>query len=334
MPFKTAEHFKIILTGLSVLRYLLKSSGSRGTTDAYKNSERFFEFILNRTYSWNLVNANALRSNYPAIDLADHKSRICVQITGENSSGKIKKTIKTFFQHNLNAKYDRLVFLILTGKRAYTADFGVPAGFDFDGDRDILDVDDLLRDMEHKPAKVIEAISGHVQHELSSVMQFFAPENSLLAGAETRAQKPPVNARRLLDFLEVDDEEAARVFKDLAAGYERLTSLNEELRSYIYIALTSGETASYFSRDLVQISPVNLEGILRVSHQKHREMYQAVAQKTFADVPEVEGGEAPMLYLTWRLGRYADAFASFKSMFGDQDQRALIVDADFTLLDH
>lgn len=334
MPFKTAEHFKTILTGLSVLRYLLKSSGSRGTTDAYKNSERFFELILNQTYAWNLVNANALRSNYPAIDLADDKSRICVQVTGENSSGKIKKTIKTFFEHGLNAKYDRLVFLILTGKKAYTADFGVPAGFDFDGARDILDVDDLLRDMEHKPAQVIEAISGHVQHELSSVMQFFAPENSLLAGAETRAQKPPVNARRLLDFLAIDDEEAAKVFKDLAEGYERLTSLSEELRSYMYIALKNGVTVSYFSRERVQISPVNLAGILRVSSQKHLVMYQAVAQKTFADVPEVEGGEAAMLYLTWQLGRYVDAFASFKSMFDDQKLRALIVDADFTLLDH
>ena len=162
----------------------------------------------------------------------------------------------------------------------------------------------------------------------------FAREDSPLARAETRVQRPPAKARRLLDFLEVDDEEAAKVFKDLIKGYERLTSLNEQLRSYIYIVLKSGETASYFSRDLVQISPVNLEGILRVSHQKHREMYQAVAQKTFADVPEVEGGEAPMLYLTWRLGRYVDAFASFKSMFDDQELRALIVGADFTLLDH
>jgi len=333
MPFKTAEHFKTILTGLSVLRYLLKSSGLRGTTDAYKNSERFFEFILNQTYSWNLVNANALRSNYPAIDLADDNLRICVQVTGENSSNKIKKTIKTFFEHNQDAKYDRLVFLILTGKKAYTADFGIPAGFDFDGDRDILDVDDLLRDIEHKPAKLIEAISSHVQRELSSVMQFFAPENSLLAGAETRAEKPPVNARRLLDFLEVDDEEAARVFRDLSNGYERLTSLNEELRSYIYIALKSGETASYFSRDVVQISPVNLEGILKVSHQKHLAMYGAVEQKTFVDVPEVGGGEAPMLHLTWLLGKYVDAFASFKSMFDHQNLHTLIVNADFTLLD-
>lgn len=333
MPFKTAEHFKTILTGLSVLRYLLKSSGSRGTTDAYKNSERFFESILNQTYSWNLVNANALRSNYPAIDLADDQSRICVQVTGENSSSKIKKTINTFFRHNLNAKYDRLVFLILTGKKAYTADFDVPAGFDFDGGRDILDVDDLLRDMEHRPANVIEAISNHVQHELSSVMQLFAPENSLLAGAETRAQKPPVNARKLLDFLEVDDGDASRVFKDLSEGYERLTSLSERLRSYIYIALANGETTSSFLRSFVQISPVNLEGILRVSRQTHTEMYQAVAQKAFADVPQVEGGEVPMLCLTWLLGRYDDAFASFKSIFSDQELRALIVNADFTLLD-
>ncbi len=332
MPFKTAEQFKTVLTGLSVLRYLVKSSGARGTTDPYKNSERFFEFILNQTYSWSLVNANVLKPNYPAIDLADENLRICVQVTGENSSTKIKKTIETFFEHNLNDKYDRLVFLILTGKKAYTADFGVPAGFNFEIDRDIIDIDDVLAVIEHKSPELIGTIADHVERELKSVMRFFAPENSLLTRAEVRAQTPPANARKLFEEAGVAPDEEAAVFNDLVQGYKRLTALSEDLRSYIYIALKSGDADRYPTQRNVQISPVNLERILRMGHEEHTQVYYAVNEKSFADI-HADPGAAPMLWLTWSLGGYFDAFMAFKGMFSEEQLRKLIVDADFTLLD-
>ncbi len=75
---------------LSVLRYIFKSKSKRGHYDLNKASESFFRDFMNEVYGWKLANMNTIQSNYPAIDLGDKVNRICVQVTAENSSTKIK----------------------------------------------------------------------------------------------------------------------------------------------------------------------------------------------------------------------------------------------------
>lgn len=332
MPFSTPNKFKSILTALSILRYMLKSSGATGTTDAYKHSEKFFETILNHTYGLNLRNMNYIQNNYPAIDLGDREKKVCFQVTGENSSTKINKTIKTFFAHDLNSEYDKLKFLVLTTKKSYSKEFSIPSGFDFDKGRDILDVDDILKEIESRSPETIDCIFKFIENELSAVLSVFAPKAGLLATSERRLNLPFKNAKRLIDYLEVEPEEHEDLQKSLKQGYSKLTTLSKELREYIFVILNRGRILNNYG-EKIGIVPVVLEGILTVDTYRQRQMYAAASDLGFVEVPE--GEYPPILYLFWGTPFDVDLFVTFRKMFGrDSDElKKLLVDGDFSLLD-
>lgn len=86
-------------------------------------AEDFFAELLNLIYGYNLKNLNVVEKNAIAIDLFDEKKRLCIQVTSDNSSEKIKETIHKFIEKLNYSKYDRLVVLILTKKKKYTTAF-------------------------------------------------------------------------------------------------------------------------------------------------------------------------------------------------------------------
>ncbi|MDB5855093.1 MAG: hypothetical protein JWR22_3134 [Herminiimonas sp.] len=334
MPFTTPLKFKSILTALSILRYILKSHGQTGTTDAYKNAENFFATILNLTYGFQLHNLNAMKHNYPAIDLGDDSNRVCFQVTGENSSRKIHDTIKKFFAHGLEAHYDQLKFLILTTKRSYTTTFTVPASFDFDTKRDVIDVDDILKVIESKPKEVIDSLHQFIESELSSVLQHFSPPRGLLANAEPRLNLPAKNAGRLAQYMHVESDEFPALRKALDTVYPRLISLSKELREYLFLVLIRGTARNRFGKEVIGIAPVIIEGIMGIDIDRHTQLYSAVSELGLADVPE--GEHPPVLYLVWNTSFCVDLFFTFREMLGVDsiELEWLVVHADFTLLDN
>ena len=58
------------------------------------------------------------KKNYPGIDLADDSQRVAIQVTATPSMAKIKTALKTFLKHNLDRRYGRLVFVLITKKQS------------------------------------------------------------------------------------------------------------------------------------------------------------------------------------------------------------------------
>lgn len=129
-------------------------------------AEDFFPKLLNLIYGFDLKNANYLEKNAPAIDLFDPKNRIAVQVTSDNTSTKIKHTIKEFNKNQSYKLYDRLLILILTHKKSYTADFDTQGKFRFEKRRDILDVEDVIKDIRKLDTEQIQSISSYLSEEL------------------------------------------------------------------------------------------------------------------------------------------------------------------------
>ena len=90
-------------------------------------------------------------SNFPAIDLGDKETRTAYQITSKRDSGKIKKTLEKFVAHELYKEYDRLVIYVLTEKQSRYQGKGfdeiIQGKFSFNKNEDILDYQDLLREI-------------------------------------------------------------------------------------------------------------------------------------------------------------------------------------------
>ncbi|MFL6605777.1 MAG: SMEK domain-containing protein [Steroidobacteraceae bacterium] len=102
--------------------------------------------------AWNHSTMRSLnaeeKKNYPGIDLADDSQRVAVQVTATPTMAKIKTTIKTFLKHNLDRRYDRLVFVLITQKQSRYSSKGLneicSGRLKFDIGRDVLDFGDLL----------------------------------------------------------------------------------------------------------------------------------------------------------------------------------------------
>ena len=129
-------------------------------------AEDFFPGLLNLIYGYELQNANHLEKNAPAIDLIDWKNRIAIQVTSDNSSTKIRHTIEEFNKNQAYHLYDRLVVLILTQKKNYSSNFDTQGLFSFEKERDIWDVEKLIKDIRELETEQIKNISDYLSEEL------------------------------------------------------------------------------------------------------------------------------------------------------------------------
>ena len=131
----------------------IKIAKAKGKTDINRESENVLIPLLSEIYGHTgLRNLNVSEGpNFPAIDLGDEKTKTAYQITSTPTSEKIKDTLQKFVKHKLYEKYNRLVIYILTEKqKTYQGgqfDAIIQGKFSFDKANDILDYQDLLREI-------------------------------------------------------------------------------------------------------------------------------------------------------------------------------------------
>ena len=94
----------------------IRASGIQCMFDNNRVMETVLVELLNDLYGWRLTDLNVEKSNHPAIDLGDEGNRLAVQVTADASRAKKIETLNKFEKHNLDAKYDEIVFLIITSQ--------------------------------------------------------------------------------------------------------------------------------------------------------------------------------------------------------------------------
>lgn len=106
--------------------------------------------IFNITRDFNFQNANLIEENAPGIDGIDIENKLMVQITSTFSTEKIEHTVDEILKHNLNLKYNRLIFIFLRdrGKKPSNTFINkvqnkINGKFLFDFDNDLYDLNDI-----------------------------------------------------------------------------------------------------------------------------------------------------------------------------------------------
>lgn len=69
-------------------------AGDAGFTDNHKALEELVREVYSETEDLNLISTNAIRSNYPAIDLVDDAKKVAVQVTNTANAKKVNHTVK------------------------------------------------------------------------------------------------------------------------------------------------------------------------------------------------------------------------------------------------
>ena len=127
----------------------MELSGAMDLYDINKICENILCDVFKEIYGFkSLRNLNSEeKKNFPGIDLADDEARVAIQVTSEKTLDKIKNSLTTFIKHNLQEKYDRVIFYILMEKqRSYkqtSIDKVTNGEIEFNVSRDILDKTDL-----------------------------------------------------------------------------------------------------------------------------------------------------------------------------------------------
>ncbi len=81
---------------LSYIKSIVEDDTKQKLYDINKTAEDIFMHLLNDLYGWQLVNANDIKSNFPAIDLIDTDNEIVIQVTSSIDDSKVVSTIEKF----------------------------------------------------------------------------------------------------------------------------------------------------------------------------------------------------------------------------------------------
>lgn len=262
-----------IVDDIAGLKYQIQTRNKLQLYDLSKVCEDFFREILNIVYDLNLTNLNNERVNEPGIDLGDKKSKVAYQITSTKYSQKIKATLKAITDAQKTI-YDNFYVLIL-GERAssYTIDGHLLENLSFNTDHNILDLDDILRDIIVADTEVLDALYSLFHKEFRQVRIELEPvdtdgnfESSLYNQIEQIPIKKPENAVNLKEYINDDDSFNLKEVHDL---YYKLSKIPRITRELIPIIVERGIKKGFnYQYEQYGILPQVLKHTLRLTEDE------------------------------------------------------------------
>jgi len=180
---KTGQLFEKIVEMLTRFRQEIQTSSSLGLLNTNKHAENFMKRILNLTYNIELENLNKDNANYPGLDLGDTGDGIAFQITSTKKSEKIDDTLKTCLKHGHYKTFHTIkVFVLTTKQTSYTLKTITEPHFSFSTDKNIMDFEDLLRDIQNIDPIPLRGLHDYIKSELDAAI-------GSVQGKDTDAQK-------------------------------------------------------------------------------------------------------------------------------------------------
>lgn len=138
------DHMTQITRILAYLKNEISLSNTLNLTDINIHAENFYRDLFSLIYGYDFVNANSIKQNASFIDLINQEHKIAIQVTSQNDSGKINKTIEGFFGNPEYKDFQLNVLLIAKAAKDYTSDFTHNGLYKFNVETDIIDFEKLL----------------------------------------------------------------------------------------------------------------------------------------------------------------------------------------------
>ena len=180
-------------------------AGQNNLSSSHVVAETTMTGLMNRVYGWELVNANAIRQNYPGIDLIDPKRSIAVQVTANRTTEKVRHTLKEVGRSGV--VYSELIVLLLTHSKPTDAmrNCTDPA---YSGAVKVWNISDVFRDaMELEPlalrelAEFLETEVGTIRERVKELPHLELPPSGFLqsTGFVGREEELEEISRRFAD---------------------------------------------------------------------------------------------------------------------------------------
>ena len=169
---KTGKYFEEIVEMLNNFKSEVQTFSALGLLNINKHSENFLKRILNLTYNYELENLNKGKSNFPGLDLGDTGDSVAFQITATKKSDKIDDTLSTCLTYKHYEKFKAINIFILTNKQStYTLKTVTEPHFSFSAEKNIMDFNDLFKEIEHLAPTRMKAMYEYIKSELQPVIE-------------------------------------------------------------------------------------------------------------------------------------------------------------------
>lgn len=237
MGLPRLDHSTHIADLLNELAAKVKTRSRANLTDANRLLETISTRFFNALFGWELVNLNAERANYPAVDLGDRGRRLAVQVTNEDSPEKIKGTTAKAVEHRLRTDFDRIIIFFLLPKKP-----GFPRRFAQPPDGPLIetwDIPELLKQLQELP-------------DLEALAKAARTLDEELGKITAATSGPKFDISRILEYAPTEligREDATKVLNE---AWDRLLR-GEKKRPYVlaFVALGGEGKTSLIAKWLV-----------------------------------------------------------------------------------
>ncbi|MEJ1517819.1 SMEK domain-containing protein [Bacillus cereus] len=198
----------------------VRIESKQGYYNKNKAAENLFCGLLNLVYGLDLKNLNYESQDTPGIDLGDEHSRVCYQITSQNTREKVNKSIEKFMSHNFDNTYDKLVVLIIGYKKQFR-DFKK-----YQFKLRVIGIEEIGKEINKRSIDEKEEILQHLNMTIPDLIQYESEYTDVVL-------KTGMNYASFLNFFsneEYHDEDT--IFINEFA--ETLSELDRNTRKLIY----------------------------------------------------------------------------------------------------
>ena len=276
----TGKYFEEIVGMLNNFKSEVQTFSALGLLNINKHSENFLKRILNLTYNYELENLNKGKSNFPGLDLGDTGDGVAFQITSTKKSDKIDDTLITCLKYRHYETFKQINVFILTNKQStYTIKTVTEPHFTFSAEKNIIDFNDLFKEIEHLAPTKMKAMNEYITTELQPVIEAirddkFQDEKYLLDTAEGMKESgmPTYSLWKSKVTLKTENISVPEIYSKLkdflprpALKNQYLPILNEALRKsqshkqILYLqSLQRMHIANYFYGNAMLLEPSSI----------------------------------------------------------------------------
>lgn len=257
-----------IVDDLAGLKYQVETRNRLQLYDLTIFCENFFRDLLNIVYDLALTNLNAERINNPGIDLGDGKKHKAFQVTSTKTSQKVTETLEKLTQLQIDTYKEINVFIVGSKQTSYTIDQVLIDKTNFNVAKNIIDIDDLLRDIIVLETERLDEIFSLFKREFRQLKIELEPidsqgnfQSSLYNQLEVTPNLPPLNANKLADRFSDDIN-----LDSIQELYKKLLRIPRVTRELLAIIADKGKYKRY-NHDCREwgVLPQVLKNILKMS---------------------------------------------------------------------
>lgn len=223
---KTQSYFNYIEERLTWLSTRITSRGALNMYDINIHCEDFYMRLLNLLYGWDLVNANTIQRNNPAVDLIYTSENIIVQVSSTNTTTKIQSSLD-----KLDAKYTgynyKFVSIAKPTDKLKEHQFNTPSNLNiqFNAPNDIYDINTLLNKIKSLSAAEMEEVYKFIKQELHFETDELKLETGLAHVINELSEINLENNEVKFDIVSFDIDNKIKknniaVFKDIIEQYD------------------------------------------------------------------------------------------------------------------